>query len=104
MAKDKKDEELQSRREFFKKAAKGALPIIGAIILAGTPSIIKAAETVDPMGCHGTCYGACVGSCREGCQSTCRYTCSGSCRESCQYTCSGTCSHSCRGGCDRSSR
>ncbi len=30
----KKNEKLQSRREFFKKAAKGALPILGAIVLA----------------------------------------------------------------------
>ena len=27
-----KNEELQSRRQFFKKAAKGALPILGASI------------------------------------------------------------------------
>lgn len=31
MKRSKKDEELQSRREFFKKAAKGTLPILGAI-------------------------------------------------------------------------
>ena len=38
-----KNNELQSRREFFKKAAKGILPLIGGIILAGSPSIVKAA-------------------------------------------------------------
>ncbi len=31
MRKNKKNEELQSRREFFKKAAKGTLPIIGVM-------------------------------------------------------------------------
>ena len=45
MEKNKKNEELQSRREFFKQAAKGALPVLGAILLANTPSILKAEST-----------------------------------------------------------
>lgn len=32
MKKNEKNEELQSRREFFKKAAKSALPILGLAI------------------------------------------------------------------------
>ena len=44
MKKNVKNEELQSRRDFFKKAAKGALPILGAIVLAGSPGILKAAS------------------------------------------------------------
>ena len=44
MKKNEKNEELQSRREFFKKAAKGALPILGAIVLANAPAVINAAE------------------------------------------------------------
>lgn len=32
-----KNEELQSRRDFFKKAAKGVLPILGAVVLSGAP-------------------------------------------------------------------
>lgn len=47
--KNEKNEELQSRREFFKKAAKGALPILGAILLSGAPQILNAAEK-SPMG------------------------------------------------------
>lgn len=31
--KKQQNEELQSRREFFKKAAKGALPILGSIVI-----------------------------------------------------------------------
>ena len=50
MKKNEKNEELQSRREFFKKAAKGALPILGAIVLANAPAVINAAEKA-PMGC-----------------------------------------------------
>lgn len=38
MKKDKNNEELQSRREFFKKAAKGVLPILG--IIAFGPTIL----------------------------------------------------------------
>lgn len=49
MKKNEKNEELQSRREFFKKAAKGALPILGAILLSGAPQILNAAEK-SPMG------------------------------------------------------
>lgn len=37
MKKNEKNEELQSRREFFKKAAKGALPILGLAIMATNP-------------------------------------------------------------------
>ena len=89
--KDKKqNEELQSRREFFKKAAKGALPILGAIVLAGAPAIVKAAEKA-PMGCKyscaGTCQNTCSGSCRGGCSTNCYNACYTSCKTSCQGTC-----------------
>lgn len=69
-----KNEELQSRRDFFKKAAKTALPILGTIVLANTPNIIKAAGK-NPMGCTGTCYMGCKNACK-GCQ----YTCVGGCK------------------------
>ena len=95
MKKNEKNEELQSRREFFKKAAKGALPILGAIVLANAPAVIKAAEKA-PMGCTGTCYGACYGGCK-GCSTTCTGTCSNGCR-GCSTTCTGGCSHyACKG-------
>lgn len=35
---------IQSRREFFKKAAKGALPILGAIVLSNTPLLASQTE------------------------------------------------------------
>lgn len=95
--KDKKqNEELQSRREFFKKAAKGALPILGAIMLAGAPAIVKAAEKA-PMGCQGSCYLGCDGGCRKTCQNSCRYHCQTTCKGGCATTCRGTCATSCRG-------
>ena len=84
--------ELKNRREFFKEAAKKALPIIGVVALLGNPLIAKAVES-EPMGCHGTCYGACVGSC-DGCKYTCTGTCKNGC-EGCRYTCTGTCKNGC---------
>ena len=77
MTKKQKNEELQSRRQFFKKAAKGALPILGAIALANLPHLAGASTA----GC--TCSGACVG----GCNYTCYGTCSGKCMGGCQGTC-----------------
>ena len=91
---NKKNEELQSRRDFFKKAAKAALPVIGAIVLAGAPSIVKAAEKA-PMGCELSCSARCAGNCHGQCVTTCRgrcdTTCSGNCDGGCKFTCSGGC-------------
>lgn len=93
MKKNATNEELQSRREFFKKAAKGALPILGAIMLANAPVIAKAAEEV-PMGCNYSCSGGCSGSC----SSSCGFGCSGSCKGGCGG-CKGACRASCTGNC-----
>lgn len=86
MEKNKKNEELQSRREFFKKAAKGALPILGAIVLANAPAIVKAAEAT-PSGCHYGCSAVCsTSACQGTCSGSCRFTCSGGCKN---YGCKG---------------
>lgn len=74
MHNNKKNEELQSRRESFKKAAKGALPILGAIVLSNNPLVSKAAQTmgcdytcaVSCADCKGTCKGLCMNSCYKG--------------------------------------
>ena len=85
MKNKKNNEELQSRRQFFKQAAKGALPILGAIVLANAPAVINAAEK-DPMGCSRYGCGVCTGSCTGNCKGGCRYTCSGGCKN---YACKG---------------
>lgn len=90
MEKKMNNEELQSRREFFKKAAKGALPILGAIALASMPGVVKAAEEA-PQGCGYTCYSGCKGTCN----SYCSYSCKGSCDQSCKGSCSRTCANNC---------
>ena len=91
MEKNKKNEELQSRREFFKKAAKGALPILGAIALAGVPNILNATEHA-PNNCSrygcGTCTGcgaSCKGSCYQYCEGGCKQTCHGGCKGRSKY-------------------
>lgn len=93
-----KNEELQSRRDFFKKAAKTALPILGAIVLANTPNIIKAEED-NPMGCDFGCSYGCQGGCGRACSYGCTNSCSGSCSGACKGGCSRSCSMSCSGGC-----
>lgn len=74
------NEELQSRREFFKKAAKAAIPVVAAVVLTNVPTIAKA---VEPMGCDNSCY--------YGCDGTCTKTCQGYCRWGCKTTCEGGC-------------
>ncbi len=83
----KKDtnEELQSRRDFFKKAASRALPILGAALLASTPFAARATEMATGCSDDGCSY-----SCRTSCQNECK----GHCRYACKTTCSGTCSGS----------
>ena len=82
--KENKKNELQSRREFFKRAAKGALPILGAIFLANTP-VNSIASEAEPTGCARY-------SCSRQCQDTCRLICNGTCDSSCKnYGCRGYC-------------
>lgn len=101
MKKNEKNEELQSRREFFKKAAKGALPILGAIVLANAPAVINAAEKA-PMGCSR--QDGCSTTCASSCQRYCTGRCDALCRDSCYNDCTGTCKSTCYGSCKGSSR
>lgn len=90
----KKKEDYQSRREFFKNAAKSALPILGAIVLSNIALPSQAAK----MGCEGTCSGYCTGGC-SGCSGGCSGSCSGRCTGGCTGGCTGCtgCSSSCSG-------
>ena len=90
MSNKKQNEELQSRREFFKKAAKAALPVVGAVVMASLPNVLQAAET----GCDYKCSG----SCSRGCQGSCQAYCKDDCKNTCQWSCSGQCYNSCKGG------
>ena len=101
MEEKNKNEELQSRREFFKKAAKGALPILAVVALSSAPNIIRAAK-ITPGDC-GLGVG-CDHTCKSGCYGTCRGSCQSGCQGSCQNTCSTYCKGSCAGYCTGSSR
>lgn len=87
MDKKERNEEIQSRREFFKNAAKATLPIIGAVVLSSNPMVAKAVESTGcDYTCKTSCQNDCYGSCRYGCNSTCKGTCSGSCKNTCSYS------------------
>lgn len=89
MKQKKTNEELQSRREFFKKAAKAALPVVGAVVLSTVPLSADASTF-----CNG-----CSGSCADTCRGTCSGNCTGDCSTSCKGTCDGSCNKSCGGKC-----
>lgn len=91
-------EPLESRRDFFKKVAKGALPILGAIALSSMPGIAKATEET-PMSCDWGCSYGCQGGCGRSCSYGCSGSCAGSCSGACKGGCSRSCSMSCSGGC-----
>lgn len=78
MQKNKKNEELQSRREFFKNAAKGALPILALTVLG--PSILSSCEKDDDDDDNGD---SCKGSCKGSCKTSCSGSCSGACISDC---------------------
>jgi len=85
MKKSKKNEELQSRREFFKSAAKGALPILALTVLGpGFLSSCEKDKDKEDSGCGKS-------SCRGGCDSSCSGSCDEDCTDICAYGCSGTC-------------
>ena len=91
MHNNKKNEELQSRREFFKSAAKGALPILAFGILG--PSVLTSCEKDDDDDDK-----SCRGGCADTCISTCDVDCGSSCHDFCANGCSGGCSGTSIGG------
>lgn len=97
--------EVQTRREFFKNAAKGLLPIIGVIAISGIPQIAVAKENA-PMGCkNDACRGGCENYCARGCDRACEDNCSGTCegcQGNCRGDCVGNCYETCQGGCQKS--
>lgn len=98
MEEKNKKEELQSRRDFFKKAAKAALPIMGAIVLANVPDLSKAMKSEMECDCSGACSGTCIGNCKGTCDGACMGTCQGSCKGNCSGGCAYTCKAYCAQG------
>ena len=113
-----KNNETQNRREFFKEAAKKALPILGAVALMSNPVIVKAVN-IESTSCDGACKSNCVGGCRGECRGGCLTSCSENCKgqtsaygndkncRDCQnycFGCQGYCQGTCKGSCTRGSR
>jgi len=99
MKKNVKHDELQSRREFFKKAAKGMLPMLGAIAFG--PMLITSCGPDDSdefIGCTD-----CTSVCSSNCSTTCTSTCKDDCRTSSSNSSdNGNCSD-CASSCSASS-
>lgn len=91
-AMENKSKELQNRREFFKEAARKALPILGVVTLMSNPIISNAMQqekTGCDYGCSYTCSGSCTSACTGGCSGGCTGGCTG-----CTGSCSGSCTAS----------
>ena len=76
-------EDLQSRRGFFKSAVKAALPILGAVVLSQVPFTNANAATDCDGSCYVKCNGSCVGQCARNCRGECVGSCLGVCRACC---------------------
>ena len=81
-----KNDDLQSRRDFFKKAGKSILPVLGIVMLSSFPTIVNAAEKTT-SGCNANCES----TCETGCYTSCHVACGGSCKGGCINSCSGSC-------------
>ncbi len=87
MKKNKKNEELQSRREFFRSAAKGALPILTFTVL-GSPFLSSCGDGDKKVsGCGSMCSGGCSSSCSGDCDGGCTNNCDGLCGGDCWAYC-----------------
>ena len=87
--------DLQGRREFFKEAAKKALPLF-AVALLGT-SVFSSCTKDGCSHCKGACKGECKTTCTGGCGGN-------SCKGDCWSGCKGTCDSTCSGGCRNNNR
>lgn len=81
----KKNEKLQSRRDFFKKTAKSVLPILGVLAIGSTllsctrdDDDDKPSQPTGCNGCSGSCSSSCSGSCEESCSARCAFNCGSS--------------------------
>lgn len=89
--------ELQSRRQFFKKAAKNVLPLLGTIALFNVPLGLIAQEQTKQGGCNASCSNNCYHNCRTTCRTMCGNNCRGSCQIYCMYSCGNACDGTCAG-------
>lgn len=77
-----KQEELQTRRSFFKSAAQKALPFVALTAFGGLLTSCDTDEPDSPSApsgcgktCSGSCDGDCAGDCDDGCWTACISAC-----------------------------
>ncbi len=109
---NKDKDELISRRLFFKKAAKTAIPLLAGVsvmpyfISCGKDLSIEDAILQRETGCSSYCTSSCSGSstssgcasCSTGCISSCGSGCNNGCGSACSNSCSSGCGDSCSNG------
>ena len=78
------NKDLQGRREFFKEAARKALPLF-AVALLGTSVFSSCSK--ENIGCGNSCSGSCSKSCSGDCDGGCSGDCDNSCHDACMYGC-----------------
>lgn len=91
------ENDLFSRRQFFKKSLKKILPVIGGVVLGALH--LEKAEGKTPTNCIYGCAYACMTSCSGACDFTCLGDCHAGCKTSCYLGCKTMCTETCRGGC-----
>lgn len=85
MKKQLENEELKTRREFFKQAAKGAIPML-AIATLGPVALSSCGDDDDDKKQSSGCGNSCSGSCEDGCSNNCDSLCGGDCWSYCEST------------------
>ena len=109
------NDELKTRREFFRKVASVALPLLSTSFvscgvlqdsilnaLGGESSSGSSYVSYDSGGYSGGgttsgCSWGCVGVCQQTCTLNCASNCTNGCKTSCTGSCKSSCSGSCRG-------
>ena len=97
---------IQSRRDFFKNAAKRILPILASITTIASIPVKTLAKPHFGCGwsCLYSCAGSCLNLCPMSCVNQCAIMCGNGCSGGCQDTCSQGCSScvaQCRLGCGK---
>ncbi|MCM1079858.1 MAG: hypothetical protein NC344_09145 [Bacteroidales bacterium] len=89
---EKNNSGLQTRRQFFKKAACVSLPMLG-LIMSGCDTFQSALmNSVSNIGSGGG-YSSGGGYDSYGCGNYCTSTCKNLCTDTCRNLCTNTCYH-----------
>lgn len=82
MEKKNQDEELLSRRQFFKNAGSKTLPFLAFAALGS--SMLTSCDKDEPDGGGSGCGKSCSGGCDDGCSNNCDDLCGGDCWAYCE--------------------